>query len=180
MEFIGSALTRAVAGIVALGLGILLALISVTPAQAEQTIDISFSFPKLLPGVPAQQTGTYQLQQDAELVSVDWINRSGILADALLEIEICQEQCSPPGAGAMFTSGEVDVRVQVTLPADAETNGGQGAATGRLVFTAEENELAVTGAYVSSALLWGIALALVGAVLVALARRRTLSPSAAD
>ncbi len=179
VEVAGNSITWAVAGVVALALGLILALTTVSPARADQTIDISYTFPGLLPGVPEEQTGTYQLEQDARLVSLEWTDHTGLFTTAQLGVDVCQEACEINGAAEEFTAGELEVLVQVTLPTVAETNGAEGTVTGRLVFTAEDNQsaLAATGAQISTLLLWGgAALTFVGLVIVT-SRRRTSRPA---
>lgn len=184
------ALMWAIVGTVALVLGLALTLTSASTARAAQTIDVAVSFSGLMPGVTQSRGGAYTLARDARLASVEWTERNGILKAADLGVEICDSSGSCTDArtvvGTEFAAGELEIRLSVTLPATIGADGGQGSATGRLVFVVDEDEprvdedepatredeLALTGADTGVALLWGIALTISGAYLVCRARSR--------
>lgn len=184
------ALMWAIVGTVALVLGLALTLTSASTARAAQTIDVAVSFSGLMPGVTQSRGGAYTLARDARLASVEWTERNGILKAADLGVEICDSSGSCTDArtvvGTEFAAGELEIRLSVTLPATIGAGGGQGSATGRLVFVVDEDEprvdedepatredeLALTGADTGVALLWGIALTISGAYLVCRARSR--------
>lgn len=184
------ALMWTIVGTVALVLGLALTLTSASTARAAQTIDVAVSFSGLMPGVTQSRGGAYTLARDARLASVEWTERNGILKAADLGVEICDSSGSCTDArtvvGTEFAAGELEIRLSVTLPATIGAGGGQGSATGRLVFVVDEDEprvdedepatredeLALTGADTGVALLWGIALTISGAYLVCRARSR--------
>ena len=174
-RFSVSALAALAAGSVALGLG--LALTPFLPARAAPTPEFTLEFPGLVPGIPQTDSATYTLERNADLVSFAWLERSGVLTDAAstVDIQVCDSagHCLDPTALAgpvAFAAGAGTVTVTVEL-IGATDNGESGAMSGRLSFLADEN-LAVTGADAAPWLAAGAAAVAVGALGLALTRRR--------
>lgn len=176
----GRRLSYAVAGFVMLALGLALALTQTGQARAVEGVDVAVSFDDLRPGETRADGGTYELARDARLVEFAWTERDGILRDAEIAVEACDATGGCHDAtradGAAFPAGAVRITLTVTLADDVAPDA-RGVATGRLTFVADD-ELAVTGGTVSDALLWGVALTLSGAAVLAAAtaaRRRRVA-----
>ena len=170
-----SAVVALAAGAFALGLG--LALTPFLPARAAPAPEFTLEFPGLVPGVPQTDSATYTLERDADLVSFAWLERVGLLShDATtVEIEVCDSagRCVDPTAIAepvAFRAGIGSVTVTVELVTQAG-NGETGAMSGRLSFLADDS-LAATGADAAPWIAAGAAAVAVGALGVALTRRR--------
>ena len=172
-RFGASAFGALVVAILAIGTGLALA---PGAANAAPAPEFSLDFSGLQPGVPQTETGGFTLDRAADLVAFDWLARAGVLASAvIIDIEVCDSagNCVDPRtiAGSVpFAAGAATVTVPVELPA-AAGNGQTGTAVGRLTFQAND-DLAATGFPAAPWIAGGIAVIAVGALLVALVRRR--------
>ena len=159
----------------ALALGVGLGLAPAASARAAPAPEFVLDFPGLVPGVPQTDTGAFILERDAHLVSFDWLERSGLLADesVTIDIEVCdsaQHCVDPTGIDepVRFAAGAGEVTVTVALV--AATDGEAGSMTGRLSFLADES-LAATGGDGAPWIAAGIAAIAVGALGLALTLR---------
>jgi hypothetical protein len=165
--------------VAALALGVGMVLGPVGPAGAAPTPEFTLTFDGLAPNSPMTEVATFTLDRDATLTSFEWLERAGLLAVAsTIEIEVCDSTgaCVDPtalGAGVPFAAGTATVSMTVELlePVAAGTTG---AAAGRLIFTAEddENGLPLTGLGAAPWIAAGASAIVVGALLMVLLGRR--------
>jgi len=170
-----TALGASLAAALALGGGILL--MPGSPARAEPTPEFTLVYTGLEQGVPQTEVGSFTLDRDADLVLFEWLEQTGVLAPdrAVLEVELCDAggTCLDPrtiGSPVPLTAGTATLAVTAELTAPAD-NGEAGSLSGRLSFTADD-PLAPTGATWAPWLAAGIAAVAVGALVLALTRRR--------
>ena len=194
--------TRAVlAGVLAFGavcaLAGFAALVPSSAARAAPAPEFTLAFDGLAPGAPQSRSATFVLERDATLTGVMWLDREGLLADAALDVRVCDAAgtCASPPADALtaLAGGLVEVTVTAELPQPppGSTPAATGSATGRLTFSAQDpagnaagglsttarGGLAATGGDVAVGLAVLGALLAGGALLVALGRRTHPSPA---
>jgi hypothetical protein len=182
----------------ALTLGAAFALAPGGSARAAPALEFSLDFSNLQPGVPQTEVGTFELEQDADLVTFDWIERVGLLAEAgpqagervVIEVVVCDSvgTCLDPRAitdPVPFAAGTGSLSVTLQL-SDAVEPGESGSVVGRLTFVAEDapglpggegpaaggGGLALTGPDAAPWIAAGAASIAVGALVFALVRRR--------
>lgn len=168
-----SAIGAFVVAAVALGAG--LALAPVGAARAAPAPLFTLEFTGLTPGVPQTESSAFQLDRAATLASFAWLEQTGVMASIALDIEVCDStgSCVDPtalGAGFPFAAGTVSVAVTAEL-AQAAGNGETGSIVGQLTFVADD-DLAFTGANAAPWAATALAALAVGALLLALLRRR--------
>ncbi len=175
-RFSVSALAALAAGSVALGLG--LALTPFLPARAAPDPRVHPRVPGAGAGHPADRLGDLhaRAQRRSRVIRMAGAVRGAEPTTAsTVDIEVCDSagRCLDPTALAgpvAFAAGAGTVTVTVEL-IGATDNGESGAMSGRLSFLADEN-LAVTGADAAPWLAAGAAAVAVGALGLALTRRR--------
>lgn len=161
----------------ALLLGVLAALVAATPANAR-IVTIDMSFEQLQPGERRSDTAVVSLPREARLTDVV-VGEESTDPDAFRwDVALCPPQgpcvpVAPSSEGTRLDAGSYELRVEVTLGADAPALASS-LVTGRLVFTDDGDGgdgLPPTG--VSPALLVAaVGLLVVGVGLVRVARRR--------
>lgn len=142
---------------------------------AGQSLSFSVTLENLVPGVSQTETGTVLLVRAATIRSFEWMDRTGLLEDASLEVEVCTPQglcvdADNPG-NTIFPAGELTIFVTATLSASSSI-GGTGRAVGSIVFSADDDGLPDTGIELFTIAVWGFALVSLGLLLVLIARRR--------
>lgn len=137
-----------------------LAFLSLSTAAFAQTMSFSATLEDLAPGEPQTRTSTFHLDRPASLRGMNWVSRSGILADAIIEVEVCPPvgPCVDPGHSdnIEFSAGELTVRVTATLAPNASVSG-TGSARGVLIFSAEagdDDDLPFTGVDLMETAAW--------------------------
>ena len=146
-----------------------------------QEASFSVTLEDLVPGVPRTETGSVQLDRDAMLTNFTWLQLTGILEDATIEVEVCVPgdwcvDANDPD-DSIFPAGTLQVVITATLPDDAPA-GGSGSATGRFVFFADSDgedgdpDLPLTGLELMGMTAWAVAFVSVGALIVVISRRR--------
>jgi hypothetical protein len=172
---VGASVVGAVAA-AALALGIGLAVAPVGTARAAPAPEFTLEFTDLQPGVPQTDSGTFTLDRAADLVSFAWIEQVGTLSDSIVfDVEACDStgSCVDPTAltgPVPFAAGLGTLTVTAELTA-AAGNGETSSSIGRLSFVADD-PLALTGSDVAPWIAAGIAAVAVGALILALTRRR--------
>jgi hypothetical protein len=155
--------------------GALLALVEQGPAHAAPTPEFTLAFDGLEPGVPQTRSDSFVLDRDATLIGFAWLERTGVMTDATLSIEVCDaaSTCLDPAtlsSGVAMVAGPVVVTVTTELDAAAPP-GAAGSVVGRLSFVADD-ELASTGADPLPWLAVGAAAVALGVLVVAFVERR--------
>lgn len=154
--------------------GSLLALIQQGPSFAVPTPEFTIA-EDLEPGTPESRSGSFVLERDSALVAFAWLERTGILIDATLAIEVCDSAatCLDPTtltSGVHMVAGPVVVTVTTVL-ADTAAPGSSGSVIGQLTFVADE-DLAGTGVDPLPWLAAGAAAVAGGVLMVAVIERR--------
>lgn len=153
-------------------------------ASAQVQTSFAVTLEDLVPGVPRSEIGTVELDRDATLRGLTWLNRTGILGEAILEVQVCVPgdwcvDANDPD-DSIFPAGTLDVFITATLPASAPV-GGSGSATGQLIFFADSDDdgggiagdpdLPLTGIQLMRLAAWAAAFVSFGALIVTIARR---------
>lgn len=163
--------------LVRLGTTVLLIGLGMSTAIAQE-VSFSASFNDMAPGAIRTVVETVALEKDATLRELNWLEREGILDSALLEVTICDQKgtCLDADHPAETTlrAGSLTLTLTATIT-DSAVSGTSGRAMGQLVFEAAEGDgdLPLTGVEIASAVFWAVALVSLGALFVALGRRRS-------
>ncbi|MGI9823083.1 hypothetical protein [Agromyces sp. Marseille-Q5079] len=181
------ALTWAAAMIAVLAGSLLLAVGAAGPSRAAESVEFTLVFEDLVPGELRTQAAEATLERDATLTSIEWVERTGLLADGSLDVTVCRGgACTALStfAETPMPAGVIEVSVTVGVDADAP-RGVDGTALGRLTFVADDaapggvpgdgggdGGLPTTGASLV-ALVWGTALLATGALLAGVAASRS-------
>ncbi|MCS0500707.1 hypothetical protein [Protaetiibacter mangrovi] len=148
------------------------ALLPASTARSAPALQFVLDFGRLDPGATATRTGEAALARDATLVAFSWVERDGVLVDAVLDVDVCGAgvACAPVSSavGSAFGAGRVSVTVTARLADDVDP-GGEGTAIGVLTFQADD--LAPTGPDPLGCLLLGGILLTVGAGLALVSGR---------
>ncbi|MET4157004.1 hypothetical protein [Agromyces sp. PvR057] len=173
-----------------LGLGIAGAAVPAPAAAADSPPPLVFvlHFQDLQPGEPQTQSDTFTLPRSADLIALEWLERSGIFTVLDLDTEVCDASgtCVDPDAGGgVLVAGELTVTVTATMTGAGAGATPTGSAVGRLTFTGQDpapdaasgaGALGGTGVdgWVPTA--WAAALLALGALALRAGRRGRLAP----
>jgi len=175
---IRAALVAATIGVGVVTSAVGVAVLPLAPTLAAPTPVFTLEFGGLEPGVAEMRSDSFELDREATLVDFAWVERTGVLADAALIVELCGigPGCiDPTTAGdTFFYPGTMFVNVTAQLPPTAQ-GGEPGVLLGQFTFTAPE--LASTGWDAAPWLAAGAALVTVGVLFAALGRRPRRAPS---
>lgn len=146
-------------------------------AAAQETFTVTFE--NLAPGVAQSTSFPHQLSQDAVFRGLTWLEQTGALEFADLEAEVCaSDRVCVDGSGdedTILRAGTLTITVTAVIHNEAPQDT-TGTASGLLTFAAPDDaidgDLPFTGARLLEMTAWGAALISIGALLVAVARRR--------
>ena len=171
-----------------LGLGIAGTAVPAPAAAAESPPPLVFvlHFQDLQPGEPQTQSDRFTLPRSADLIALEWLERSGVFTVLDLDTEVCDASgtCVDPDAGGGgLVAGELTVTVTATMTGASAAS--TGSAIGRLTFTGQDpapdagsgaGALGGTGVdgWVPGA--WGAALLALGALALRAGRRGRFGP----
>lgn len=168
------------------------------PVAAQEAPAFTVTFTGLLPGTPQTQTASVAISESGWLRELEWVERTGIMVDAAVDVRVCDRNdlcadAAAPATSPRLAAGDLTVEVTITLPNDAEPDA-TGTAIGRLTFANDDATPSVptttvggggvapgrpgggtsppTGTDVVTVALWAVAALTLGSALVAFARHR--------
>ncbi len=159
---------------------LVLVAVAMPTAALAQEAPFTVTFENLAPGAPQSTSFTYDLPQDAVLRSVTWTEQVGILEFADLEIVVCDASgvcvTGTTPDDTVLSAGPITITVTASITNEAPQDS-SGSASGELSFAAaevveEDGNLPYTGAWLAEMAAWAAALVSIGALVVAVARRR--------
>lgn len=164
---------------------LVLASFAIPNTALAQEAPFTITFEDLVPGVPQSTSFRYELPQNAVVRELTWIEYTGALQSADLDLEVCAANGACADANdpddTVLPAGPVSIVVTASINSETPQNS-TGTASGQLTFAAAdvaaEGELPFTGARLLEMTVWAAALIALGALVVAVARSRQTEEAA--